>query len=551
VASRLRLQSLLAVAAVAIFTIVWFALALNRPLAHPDEGRYAEIPREMTLLGDWVTPHLNGVAYLEKPPLQYWATAALYKFFGESEWTSRLCTLLSAWLNVVLMFALGRRLWGARTGLLAAVFLATTVLHFAMGQILTLDMAFTFLMTAMLCAFCMTQVTRDSARRERNLWRTATWLLLALAVLTKGLAALVIAGSVLTIYVVWQRDWAALRTLLSIPGILLFAVVTMPWFILVARANPGFLHFFFVEQHFQRYLTDAAQRVEPWWYFIWILSVGVLPWLPQMFGAFAGGWRANTLRGQFDVRRLLWIWCVFVLVFFSISNSKLAPYVLPVLPALALLTACRVESLNARALQISIGVLAIFALSLAAYCLVTEFFTRYPQVLDAVDRAATAMTIFAVVAVAVAVFCWRAAQAGRPDHAIVGIGSAWFVVLSLLFATVGHDESLRSGKSLAAQIPVELAAHAPIFTVQTYDQTLPFYLQRTMFMVDISSELDYGLQSAPGKAIPDVARFEQTWRELSDGIAIMSHPTYKRLHAQGLPMRVLGKDKRRVAVSRR
>ena len=135
--------------------------------------------------------------------------------------------------------------------------------------------------------------------------------------------------------------------------------------------------------------------------------------------------------------------------------------------------------------------------------------------------------------------------------AIVGIGMAWFATLSLLFATVGHDEALRSGKSLAAQIPADLAAHVPIFTVQTYDQTLPFYLRRTMVMVDTHSELDYGLQYAPEVAIKDMARFEQTWRSQTDGIAIMTHTTYKQLDARGLPMRVLGKDKRRVAVSRR
>ena len=407
---------MLAAAAVAVVTIIWFALGLNRPLANPDEGRYAEIPREMTLLGDWVTPHLNGVAYLEKPPLQYWATAALYKVIGESEWTARLCTLLSGWLNVVLMFVVGRRLWGTRTGILAAIFLASSVLHFAMGQILTLDMTFTFLMTAMLCAFCMTQVTRESIGSERNLWTMVTWLLLGLAVLTKGLAAMVIAGAVLTIYVVWQRDWAVLRILGSVPGIAMFAVVTVPWFILVARANPDFLHFFFIEQHFQRYLTDAAQRVEAWWYFIFILAVGTLPWLPQMAGAFVGGWRANTRPGQFDARRLLWIWCVFVLVFFSISNSKLAPYVLPVLPPLALLTASRVECLSVRSLKISIGVLTIFALSLAAYCLWTEHFTRDLHVLAVVERARNLVTVFALMAVAASVLCWRAVQAGRPER---------------------------------------------------------------------------------------------------------------------------------------
>jgi hypothetical protein len=120
----------------------------------------------------------------------------------------------------------------------------------------------------------------------------------------------------------------------------------------------------------------------------------------------------------------------------------------------------------------------------------------------------------------------------------------------VLFATVGRQDSLRSGRSLAAQIPADLLARAPIFSVQTYDQTLPFYLQRTMFLVDWRGELDYGLRYAPGRTITDMARFEQTWRDLANGIAIMSHETYAQLDARGLPMRVLGRDRRRVAVSR-
>ncbi|MFC4314739.1 phospholipid carrier-dependent glycosyltransferase [Steroidobacter flavus] len=551
VAARVRLQTLLVAACIVAFTIVWFSLALGRPLAHPDEGRYAEIPREMVLRGDWVTPHLNGVAYLEKPPLQYWATAALYKFFGEGEWTARLCTMLAAWLNVLLMFVLGRRLWGTRTGVLAAAFLGSTVLHFLMGQILTLDMAFTFLLTAMLCTFCMTQATRDSAPGESSHWMMATWILLALAVLTKGLAAIVIAGAVLTLYVIWQRDWAVLRTLRPVTGVVILAIVAVPWFYLAARANPEFLHFFFIEQHFQRYLTDAAQRIEPWWYFIAILAAGTLPWLPQMAGALFNGWRTESKPGQFDVRRLLWIWCVFVLVFFSLSNSKLAPYVLPVLPPLALLTASREECIDSRALRVSIGVLVLFAISLIVYCTGATHFTKDPVTLEAIEQGRIAVGTFAVIAFVTAVLCWRAAQAGRSARAITGLAAAWFIGFALLFSTVAKHESLRSGKSLAAQIPSDLAAHAPIFTVQTYDQTLPFYLRRTMFMVDTHGELDYGLRRAPGAAIPEMARFEQTWRELNDGVAIMTHECYARLEARGLPMRVLGRDKRRIAVSRR
>src|SRR5262245_21780883 len=192
-----RMRTLL-IASVALIgcSLLWFALAVQRPLANPDEGRYAEIPREMLASGDWITPHLNGLAYVEKPPLQYWATALTYQLFGVNEWTARLWTLLAAWLDVALVYGFARRVWGSRVATIAGALLATSVLHFAMGQILTLDMAFTLLLTATLCSFCMAQVARESAPDRSGRWMLAAWLMLACAVLTKGIAAILITGAV-------------------------------------------------------------------------------------------------------------------------------------------------------------------------------------------------------------------------------------------------------------------------------------------------------------------------------------------------------------------
>lgn len=548
--SLLKGRALLAGLLVMAFTTVWLSLAFNRPLAHPDEGRYAEIPREMLASGDWTTPHLNGLAYLEKPPLQYWVTAAAYKLFGISEWSARLCTMLAAGLNVLIVFLLGRRLRDSATGALAAAVLASCVLHFALGQVLTLDMMFSCAMTAMLAAFCMAQLTRASAESSSHIWMLASWAFLGLAVLTKGLVAMVIAGTVLVIYVPWQRDWAVLRTLRPVTGVALFALLVTPWFIQVSRANADFLQFFFVREHFQRYLTDEAQRVEPWWYFLKILAAGALPWLPQMGAALCSSWRQTATRGQFDASRVLWIWCVFILVFFSLSHSKLAPYILPLLPPLALLTAARGWLGNVTALRISICIQALIAVGLLGYVLFARWgnTTALPQ--GIMEKALAAAVTIAAVSLPIAAACWWATRSGRTFQAALGLAAASFLCWSVLFASVGHDPSLRSGKSLAAQIPAELARSVPIFSVRTYDQTLPFYLRRRMLLVDSRGELDYGLQHAPERGIDDIRSFETTWRSLQSGIAIMPHKTYATLAGRGLPMRVLGKDTRRIAVSR-
>lgn len=377
----------------------------------------------------------------------------------------------------------------------------------------------------------------------------ATWLLLACAVLTKGIAAVLIAGAVLSIYVLWQRDWTVLRTLRPIAGVTLFLVVTAPWFIQVSRANPDFLQFFFVREHFERYLTDVENRVEPWWYFVVVFVGGALPWLPQMANALLRGWRASAPRGQFDLQRLLWIWCVFILVFFSLSDSKLSPYILPMFPPLALLAAAGLSQRNARSLQLSITIVTLFAFVLLAACLAPTLASKDPAVVQIIQELRPIVVLYVVATLAIAGVAWRALGRQRFDHAVVGIAAASFLGLALLFGTVGR-EPLRSGRTLAAQIPAELAAHAPIYSVQTYDQTLPFYLHREMILADTRGELDYGLRHAPEAAL-DMPGFEKRWLESSQAVAIMTPRSYSELSARGLPMRVLGQDKRRIAVSRR
>src|SRR2546423_14326121 len=140
---RNRLLALLAA-----FSLLWFCNLGYRHLVKPDEGRYAEIPREMVASGDWLTPRLNGYKYFEKPPLQYWVTAAAFTAFGKNEWAARLWTGLTGFLGVLLVFWAGKRLFAPPAGLFGAAVAASCALYVAIGHILTLDMALTFFMSA-------------------------------------------------------------------------------------------------------------------------------------------------------------------------------------------------------------------------------------------------------------------------------------------------------------------------------------------------------------------------------------------------------------------
>lgn len=226
-------------AALVAFTLVWFGVLDYRKLIKPDEGRYAEIAREMAVSGDWVTPRLNGIKYFEKPPLQYWSTAAAYKAFGEDEWTARLWPALTGLLGILLAWYAGRRLFGEQAGMFASVALASSLLYLGMGHFNTLDMGLACFLEAAVFGFLLAQ---DGNQR----WMLFAWAALALAVLSKGIVALVLTGATLVLYSLLTRDFSPWRRLEPLRGIVIFLVITAPWFVAVSIANPEFPRFFFI-----------------------------------------------------------------------------------------------------------------------------------------------------------------------------------------------------------------------------------------------------------------------------------------------------------------
>ncbi|HET7674237.1 MAG TPA: glycosyltransferase family 39 protein, partial [Gammaproteobacteria bacterium] len=316
---------------------VWFGSIQHRDLFQTDEGRYAEIPREMVVTGDWITPRLDGFKYFEKPILHYWITAAIYKVAGQHNWTARLWIAVAGFLLLGLTWYSGWRLFGAATGYYAALMLAGSFYFVFMGHFNTLDMGVTLFMSASLFAFLIAQERpEDHAHTLR--WMLVAWAAAALALLTKGLEAVVIPGFVFVLYTLTQRDWRAWRRLHVLPGLALFLAIGAPWFVAVSLKNRDFFHFFFVVQHFERYLTPIAHRYGAWWYFIPVLLLGMLPWLWQgLLALWRGAAAVFSRDGGFNHAWFLWLWIAVIFVFFSYSDSKLASYVLPLFPALALL----------------------------------------------------------------------------------------------------------------------------------------------------------------------------------------------------------------------
>ena len=316
-----------------IFIVVTLYALGVRTLVPPDEGRYAEMAREMFATGDWITTRLNGIKYFEKPPLQTWMNALTFAAFGLGEWQARLWTGLCGIIGVCMTAYAGKKVFGPRVGLYAGLVLASSLFWLASGQINSLDMGLSGMMTLTLCSLLIAQ-RDDATAPERRNWMLVCWAAMALAVLAKGLIGIVLPGAVLVLYSLCARDWRIWTRLHLVKGLLLFFAIATPWFVLVALRNPEQPHFFFIHEHFQRFLMKGHKREGAWYYFLVLLIPGILPWIGVLPQSLAAAFKRQE--GAFQPRLMLLVWAVFIFFFFSYSTSKLPGYIVPIFPALAL-----------------------------------------------------------------------------------------------------------------------------------------------------------------------------------------------------------------------
>jgi 4-amino-4-deoxy-L-arabinose transferase-like glycosyltransferase len=544
----------------ALFTLAWFAGLGTRALWHPDEGRYAEIAREMAHTGDFVTPRLNGLKYFEKPPLQYWATALAFRAFGVHEWTARLAPALFGWLAVLAIGYAGMRIMGGVGGVLAAIALAGSAWPVGLGHFVSLDAVLAGCLAMALAAFLVAQA---GATRHAAAFMTLSWVAVAGAVLAKGLVGLVIPGGALVLYTALTRDLALWRRLALLRGVAVLLVLTAPWFVLVSLRNPGFARFFFVHEHVERFLTTEHNREGPWWYFVPLLLAGLLPWTALFLARVPAAWRdARRSANGFSWPRFCLAWCAFVLVFFSLSGSKLPSYILPLFPAAALVLGADLAALSRPRLAWLLAAYAAGAIALALAALpgfdalVARIATeRTPAALYHALGTFVALGL-GVAAISGAAGWWlvRSSERGRvPGLAVVALG----MIGTLALAFYGNDalSPSRSTAALVAQLRAGAGApidpSVPFFQVGLYDQTLPFYLGRTTIVVDYRDELGPGLDAEPGKGIAHVSDWVAQWRTLAQGYALLDPSLHARLVGDGVPMRVAAQGPRYVIVARR
>ena len=331
--------------------VLYVAVLPVMPLMEPDEARYALIPQYMNQTGDYITPHLKGVAYLEKPPLAYWATALFFKAFGENAFAARLFAGLCAWGCILLVYNMGFYFYDRKTGLYSAAVLSVSLLLFALGRINILDMPLTlFLCLAIWCGFRFFQ---SPGMADKN-WLYGFYGSSAVAFLTKGVIGVVFPPAVIVLWLLWSRRWRDILRIFSPRGILLFALPVVAWLFMVQRANPDFFWFFFIHEHFLRYTTKIHERVEPFWYYLPVVLLGITPWWAYLAQALTGVRLDSSFRRNDKLKhlrtfcesvklftgaeiRLFAIGTGFIFLFFSLSSSKLAAYIAPVILPLAVL----------------------------------------------------------------------------------------------------------------------------------------------------------------------------------------------------------------------
>ncbi len=321
-------------------------------LVGPDEPRYVWIARAMAETGDWVTPRLYGQPWFEKPALYYWTAAIGFRLNLPAEWAARLPSAFAALAAAVAIGWLARKHygrsedWSHAPWLLAPTLFCTSVAAIGFARAATPDMLFAAsIALAMTCAASILRhspaLRGDSApasAQQRDLAILALFgAFLGLGVLAKGPAAIILAGGAIGIWAFATQKWRAAFRLAHPVSIAAFCLTALPWYVICARRNPDFLNVFIFQHNFERYLTPVFQHKQPFWFFGPITILALLPWTVFLLGSLPEGlrlWREKswtTSTGLFVA-----CWAVFPIVFFSFSQSKLPSYILPAVPALAL-----------------------------------------------------------------------------------------------------------------------------------------------------------------------------------------------------------------------
>jgi hypothetical protein len=468
---------------------LFFARLGYLPLIDPDEGRNAQVAREMAESGSWVVPTFNGIPYLDKPALYFRAVALSFEIFGHSEAAARLPAALSAAALAVMMFVFVRRVYGERTAALTVLVLATTPLVIGFARFVIFDMPLTLFVSAAILAGYLAE--EDPASPHRR------WLLLgaaasAMATLIKGPVGFLVPGVVLGACHLLERRPKALARLVAPANLLLFLALVLPWFVALVLEHPEFLHYGLVEETLRRYTTASFRRTEPVYYYAPVLLLVFFPWSVLLPEAVVTAWRQRARWTRTD--RFFVIWAVAVVLFFSTSQSKRPGYVLPGIVALAVLMGRLLDHAVAdpesRAVRLTLrGVLGVALLSAAAAAALSLNLAGPDRLQDLLDFESNefgrlqpdiGILVASLVGVAIGAFVVWATRAVRLALAVFALPAVLF--LSVGFGTAARYAEASSARGLARAI-APLPPGGLVACLECFSVGLPFYVGQPVIYI--------------------------------------------------------------------
>ena len=493
-----------------ILIISLFTIGLgDRPYSVPSESRYIEIGREMAESGDFVTPRLDYVKYFEKPALFYWVQAINTKLFGVSPFISRIPTALFAASLCLLTYFLADMLYGGLAGWLSAAILATSLYMFALSRIVLLDVPESVFMVASLIFF-LHAITKN----EKSIY--FAYIAAACAVLTKGLIGIVLPAAVVFIWLLLTKKWKILTKIRLISGTILFLLMVLPWHILVASKNPEFNHFYFIHEHFERYLTPEAGRGKPIWFFSVTLLAGLFPWISFAPQAIVSFWKERKSDGN---QLFLVIWILFILIFFSLSHSQLFPYILPIFPPIAviiakyLLDAWENKPIKYFGVGVFFMLIALAVMSVLPSIL-TQTLDPASKVMLAIKQGKDAVATLSIAALISAGGLLVAYIQGQKKHIIITllIVAATIAQLGDQVAASYNNDSTKEFSYIIKQLHKD---GDEVISYRSYYQDLPLYLARKVTVVEWDgTELAFGGQHEDtSKWLINDKEFWQKWNK--------------------------------------
>jgi len=514
-----------------------FAYLGSAALFEPDEGRNAEKAREILILNDWLTPHENFYPVLDKPIFFYWLIALSYKIFGVSEWAARLPSALSALGCVGLVYYFVRRRWGQWEALWSGLILLGSAEFFILSRVVIFDMSLAFFLTLALCAFYEVAHT-DNINRRRVL-SFVLYGALGVATLIKGLIGVVVPGMIIFFYLLSTKKWSILRRIYLIPGTILLAVIAAPWYLQMDAVHPGYLKYYLWDEHFGRFINSEFDRTEPWYYFIVVVLVGFFPWsivLPFVMTQYAK-------KSLDDKTIFLVLWLALPLLFFSVSDAKLPHYILPIFPALAILTVVPLVRLCQESCsRVCFALLlAAFMQSLTALYLVVGLF--WPAILPSAIRGSIhhmahflwAYGAFLILSLAFLIYRQKIRPWPSLRQLYLAHGLGTIIFLFFVARVIVLSAPDRSAKELAKITAPKITAATQLVFYDTYKAGMAFYLktEKPIWMVTHSNKKRTFLgnfyamtereepSTDGGKALLDFAEFYEKWQTAKQPLLII------------------------------